>query len=164
MATTTLTLTGERWLDQVVLSASVADVAGAALSESFLLPAGLGDVAIMSLHARVDNIDVIATLTNLAAAATIVTPDASTVVERLGPAKWYETQNAANDLEAQCTWDPDALVLWRQGEILNVTSSELDTDATPTADLRIFVKAVRVRPIEGTQSVRKSDQEFRLTR
>lgn len=147
MATTVLTLTAERWLDEVILTASVADVAGAAISESFLLPAGLGDVAIMCAYARIDNIDVLVDLTNLAAAAAIVTADSSTVVERLGPARWFETQDVANDLEAQCAWDPTALVLWRQSEILNITSSEIDTDATPLGDLRIFVKAVRVRPV-----------------
>jgi len=151
VATTVLTLRAERWLDEVILFGAVADALGAALSENFALPPGLGDVALMNLEIRGHAIDVVSTgVTPVRGVrAFILSSDASAIVDNVGVEPWYLTQDAANALELGCYMDPDALVLWRQNELLSLTSPEMDTDATPTGDIQVFAKCVRVRPIES---------------
>jgi len=147
-----MTIIAERWLDEVILSSGLlADVAGAPIGETFLLPAGLGDVAIMSLHAIAQTVDV-----GPAAASTVprglrfmvTSSDGSTYADPVGSAAWYLCFDNANSLLYQAVVDPDALVLWRQAERLTMNSPELDSDATPTGDLLVIAKVVRVRPIE----------------
>lgn len=152
MAVTALTLQAERWLDQVILFAnSPANVLGAALSESFSLPPGLGDVALLNLEIRGHAIDVVSTgVTPVRGVrAFILSGDQAAVVDNVGVTPWILTQDGANALEIGAYLDPDALVLWRQNELLSITSPEMDTDATPTGDFQIFAKCVRVRPIEA---------------
>jgi len=152
VATTQATIAAERWLDEVILSATLpADVAGGALAESVSLPSGIGDVAIMSVHLRARTVDVgpaTASSVPRGARAFIVSPDLSTLLDVVGSAEWQLVRDTATDLEYWCTLDPDALCLWRQNELLNLASPELDSDATPTGDVICVIKAVRVRPLE----------------
>jgi len=154
VATTIATLNAERWLDEVLLSASVADAGGATLSEDILLPAGLGDVAILSVEIRVTSIDALKAAAALPAGAraSIISSDAALTVDVIGSTAFLLTADGANALAGSAYLDPDALVLWRQSEILRVQTPELDSDATPTGDFSILIKAVRVRPIEGAVS------------
>lgn len=151
MAVTALTVAAERWLDQVMLLGIVANVAGAAMSESFTLPAGLGDVAILNVSVRFSQLDVgpASVITPRGVSVRIVSPDATTVVDIVGSAPILLCFDTATVLEAYAYLDPDALVLWRQTEIMTLLAPEMDSDATPTGDLQINIKCVRVRPIEA---------------
>lgn len=150
MATTALTLSAERWLDEVILVGAVADVGAATLQESFTLPSGLGDIAVMS------SIVSIVSIATVPVAATIdrgfrlvlVSPDATSIVDVLGIGQWFATSgDGAAFTRVDGIVDPDALMLWRQTDVLSLTSPEMDAGAT--GDLRIIIKAVRVRPIEA---------------
>lgn len=151
MATTVATVAAERWLDQVILAATLpADVAGAALAESVALPVGLGDVAILSLHMRARTVDVgpaTASSVPRGVRAFIVSPDLSTLLDVVGNAPWLLTGDTATNLEYWAAIDPDALTLWRTGELVSLASPEMDSDATPTGDVFVTIKCVRVRPV-----------------
>lgn len=153
MATTQATVLSERWLDQVIIICTLpADTAGAPMNENIRLPIGLSDVAIMSLHARASAVDVgpaAAYTVDAGLRAFVVSSDAATVVDPIGVAPWLLTFSQPTNLEYSAFIDPMALVLWRQNELVQVTAPELDSDATPTGDFNVFIKAVRVRPIEG---------------
>lgn len=151
MATTTMTLSAERWLDEVVLRALVADAAIATdIVEGFLSPAGIGDLAIMSVQASavsIGTVPVTATFDRGARFAINASDDA-TQVDVVGVAQWFATGGAAAAFDRlDCFIDPDALVLWRQGELLKLSSAELDAGAT--GDIVVVAKCVRVRPIES---------------
>lgn len=154
MATVTATLAGERWLDEVLLQSTHGAIAGAAISEAVLLPAGIGDVAIMNVVARVSGVDV-----GPAAAASVPRGIAirmfagAGVVDNVGVAPWYLSFDGANVLEYFAFIDPDALVLWRQNDVASLVSPEMDSDATPLGSLTVYWKCVRVRPpAEGAQA------------
>lgn len=148
MAVTVLGVLAERWVDTVVLSAAVADAAGASMVEDFTLPVGIGDVAIMSVHVLVTAVAT-APLAGTVARGTqfvIRSPDGSSVVDLVGLAEWFQTADVAGAARFDAWCDPGALVLWRQGESLRLVSSEMDRDVAPTGDLNVRVKVVRVKP------------------
>lgn len=153
MATTVAVIAGERWLDEVILVAVLpADVAGAALSELVALPAGIGDVAIMSLHMRARPVDVgpaAASTVPRGIRAFVVSPDGATLLDVVGSGEWVLVLDTANNLEYWAMVDPDALVLWRTGEVVALASPEMDSDATPTGDVSVIIKCARVRPVES---------------
>lgn len=156
MATTQLTIASERWLDEVVLQALVADAVTGAVNELFSLPAGFGDCAIMSAHFRATSVDVgpaAAASVPRGVRAMVISQDGSSVVDTVGTSPWYLTFDTATALQYQAELDPGALVLWRQGELLSVASPEMDSDATPTGDLQAYVKVVRVRLVEQPQDL-----------
>jgi len=149
VATIQSTLLSERWLDEIVIIATKTDI-DAVQADEILLPAGLGDVAIMCIDVRIQTIDVLTTTTPLGVHAYITAGDNSGgVLDIAGVGEFLVTQNGANALALGAFIDPDALVLWRQHERLQLVYGEIDTDATPTADLRARIRAVRVRPQEG---------------
>lgn len=148
-----MTNIAERWLDVCILSSgTLADVGGAAMGETFLLPAGFGDCALMSVHAIVQTVDVgpVAAPTVPNGVRFMITNvDGSTYADPVGCAPWYRCFDGTNSVLYQAVVDPDALVLWKQGERLTMNAPELDSDATPTGDLVVIAKVVRVRPIES---------------
>lgn len=151
MAVTAMTIIAERWLDEVILNAQVLDNAGATIAEDFTLPAGLGDVAIMSVTVGVFNITTAPTVpeTPRGVQAFVLTPT-SQLVESIGVAPFVWIAGATTVLTRVSAFlDPDALVLMRQNETIRLLAPEMDVDASPTGDLELIVKAVRVRPIEG---------------
>lgn len=154
MATTALAIYGERWLDEVLLVAQgPADIMGAALAESFSLPAGFGDCAILNVEFRAWGIDVVSVgVTPVRGIRAYIQAAAGgKIVDNVGVAPWIVTQDTANAIELGCFIDPDALVLWQQDELLSITSPEMDTDATPTGELQIYAKVVHVRNVRGQE-------------
>lgn len=150
MATTAATLAAERWLDEVILSAAVADVAGGNLDESLSLPAGLGDVAILSVMVSITSIATVPVTATIprGVSATITSADAASLVDVVGAAEWVATEGlAAAFTRARAFIDADALTLWRQGELLRLLGPEMDANASPTGDFAVHVKCVRVRPV-----------------
>jgi len=152
MTTTAATLTAERWLDEVIIRCGApADTLGADFAEEFSLPPGLGDVAIMNVICIGSTIDSepAANVFPAGVEARIVSSDGTSTVDVVGAAQWFQTAVTATAIRMTAYLDPDALVLWRQSELLSFRAPELDDDATPTGDFVAIVKAVRVRPIEG---------------
>lgn len=145
-----LTLLSERWLDEVLLVGIGTPDSGAPISDTFSIPSGLGDVAIMCVELSVTTIDVLTADAQDGARITIVA--GTSIVDLVGLAPFLTVSDTANALQRFALIVPDHLVLCRQGEVLSVVAPEQDTDATPTADWFIRVKAVRVRPKEGVPS------------
>jgi hypothetical protein len=161
VATVATVQRAERWLDEVILEGAISNADGAQ-SNDFGLPAGLGDVAILSAEYKVTAITTLPTLGTLAAGFAIVSQPGGQVVDLLGNAVFRQVYEGAAVIQISAFIDPDALTLWRQGEYLQVATPEMDTNATPTGDPVLRVKCVKVRPIEGAvkgplQLVRVSD-------
>lgn len=152
MAVTPATLLAERWLDEVIVLCSIDNTVGAQIAENFTLPAGIGDVAILSVLARAVNIATVpgAATAPRGAEIVVVSQDGSTTADVVGVAEWLAVGGslAAFD-QFSAHVDPEALCLWRQGEQLRISSPEMDVNAAPTGDLRLFVKCVRVKPVEA---------------
>lgn len=146
MAITNLALLSERWLDEIVMFGSIVNTAGTDINEQFRAPAGLGDLAIMEAIATGLSLATpVAADTNPAAFVDILSSDAATVLDIVGVFRWFPV--ASTSVSAYLS--PDPLVLWREGELIRIVSPELDTNATPTGDMNLVVKAVRVRPQAG---------------
>lgn len=146
MATIVGTLAAERWLDEVLVKFTASNVDGD-VDDFLQLPAGLGDVAVIEVNVQVFPLATVRTNPELAAVlARIVT--ASGVVDIVGVENFqlYDNDGVAAYLS------PDPLVLWRQDEYMRISWPELDTNAVPTGDTYVYVKAVRVRPIEAPAS------------
>lgn len=139
-----MTLVSERWLDEIVLLGVKSDI-DAAQNDIWFAPLGIGDLAIMSLQVRVQTVDVLSTTVRLGVEAYVVTKGGGNpVVDLLGCEPFNVVENTTNSLSVAAYIDPSALALFRQTEGILVTFGEIDTDATPTADLRIRVKCVRI--------------------
>lgn len=146
MANQTFSILSERWLDQVVLSASVADV-GADLADNFFLPAGLGDVAFIEGMARIVSVATMVANPELLGARWFVVNTAGSVVDFIGVSRWSRSTSTT----ALATHvSPDPLVIIRQTEGIEFSTPELDTNAAATGDVTVIIKCVRVRPMEST--------------
>lgn len=62
-------------------------------------------------------------------------------VDPVGTAFWVTNQ--ANGVSALV--QPDTPVLWKQGEAIIIRFEEIDTNASPTADLEVYVRVQRLR-------------------
>lgn len=149
MAIATIPLTAQRWLDEVMFSQDVVNsVGGTFFSEQFRLPVGEGDVAIMEMLVTGFSLATVVVLpADIATAISVLSADALTVVDFVGVYPFYRVSSD----EVRAYASPDPLVLWRQGELLTVNGPELDINVTPTGDLNVTVKCVRVRPGEPSR-------------
>lgn len=163
MAVTACVLNSERWLDEVILRGNApVDVGGATLSESFTLPANFGDAAILSILVAVSPIATVPVTATFprGVRALVFSADASSIVDIVGVGALYATGgDGAAFTGVQGSIDPDAMTLWRQGELLNFAMPEMDANAAPTADLIVLVKCTRV----GGKQVRR-EGPIQLTR
>jgi len=151
---TTPTRVADRAAEQAVLGwdfDNVDDDQGLVLE----LPAGFGDCLILE-----GCIDVASIATAVALDGAIgcswVMADTSDSIRRdfLGCEQWYRSGST----RAVTRVSPDPLVVWKATEFIFVTFPELDSNATPTADLKVLVKVRRIRqtspdrlisPVEG---------------
>lgn len=91
---------------------------------------------------------VVTTIATILAAATEYGPIltllsvGSTVADLPFCGKW---QRRLTD-GVQAWLSPDQVQFWKEGEVLQVVFEEIDTNATPTADLGVYVKVRRLRP------------------
>lgn len=150
-------LRSERWLDEVVVAGTSANIDGDFHVE-LSLPAGIGDLAIMEALLDVDAILTAATNLELQGIRWAIIDAAGTTVDILGVTRWSQREATNNAISTYLS--PDPLVLWRQNERLSAKFREVDTNAAPTADLGIVVKTVRVRPLQ----VAERHQPLRLVR
>lgn len=140
----TATLTSERWLDQIILSGTYTNENGDH-DLTFLIPAGLGDIAILEIDVQALSVATMMANPELNAVRAYVVSAAGDAVDIVGTQRWSKvwTDRVATYLS------PDPLVLVRQSERLKLSAAEVDTNASPTVDIVVTVKAVRVRPIEA---------------
>lgn len=139
-----MTIASERWLNQVLLVAAGSTSSGAAIVDTFALPPTLGDVAIMCVEVTCTAIDVLTADVEQAVRLAIVR--GATIVDLVGIGVVKTIYDAANALQVGVLVDPDALVIWHQGELLSLIAPEIDTDATPLAAWTVRAKVVRVPP------------------
>lgn len=140
MAVIQLVVLAERWLDQVILYGTTADGVGADFSDTLVMPAGLGDVALMEMQVLIGGITTAIDPANKGMRADVNT--VASLVDIIGMAQIYST--GATRMGAY--FSPDPLVLVRQEERIGVTGPDLET--TATGDAHYYVKCVRVRPKE----------------
>jgi len=134
----------ERWNDIVLLSKSKANIDGEQ-ADTWTPPVGIGDLAVMEMLYVVTAIDVLATLgSDLGCTAYVINAAGDTFVDIIGSVRFVKDGTGANALSVCAYFSPDPLVLVKQGERIYVTHGEVDTDATPTGDAALYVKAVRV--------------------
>lgn len=147
MADIALAIHSERWLDEVVLSATKANI-DSDQGDAWVLPPGVGHCAIMEVMVEVSGIATVRTAVEDAGIRGLIINAAGDIaVDFIGNAPW----RLVNGAPAGAGWvnayiSPDPLVEWKEGEKLELFFPEIDVNATPTGDLRVYVKVVRVRP------------------
>jgi len=141
MATTVMTVASER-LGRVSLVGATANVVDGDYGEIYTLPAGFGDLFIERAFVTVSGIATLATTPELLGVAVSIVDAATSTLDWIGMARWqaYLTAGvcAYFDLTRQN-------VLFRQNEQAVVQSREMDTNASPTGDLRLYVTGIRLR-------------------
>lgn len=142
MAVLTLALVGERWLDEIVIAVTKANI-GADVADTLIIPANLGDVALMEMLIY-DFAQATAVSTVELGAIAFIQSAAGNNVDFVGTAKFHRISATASAAYFQ----PDPLVLIKSGEVISLSFPELDSNASPTDDMLISVKLVRVRPQE----------------
>lgn len=154
-----LTAWSDRWRDQVILRGTVANLDGVNLLD-FTLPEGFGDCLLLEVLVYVDAIDVLgAAGDNEGPRVTLY--DAAGAADRdfVGVPRWTLLDDTANALAIGAHAVPDEIVYWKENERLRIYSGEIDTDATPTADMIVMARVQRTRGIANPQET----TEFLLT-
>lgn len=149
MATTDLVVVANRYRDRAVLSVNVTGVAlDAAVSENFRIPAGFGDLLLEQLMVQVN------ALSGAYAAPTpaydgfnidIVDPNAGTVIDTLGGARWVNVSTESARPVLRTYYEPTLVpALCRQLELLQVTAPII-AGAGVTGQIRIRMRGIRLR-------------------
>lgn len=157
-ATSALTRHSDRWRDQVILRGTAANLDNANLLD-FTLPAGFGDCLLLEAYVYVDAIDVLgAAGDNEGVRVTLYDSAGATDRDIVDCPRWTLIDDTANALAIMAHAIPDEIIFWRENERLRLYTGEIDTDATPTADLIVWV---RVQQLRGPTSI--EDAQFVLT-
>lgn len=138
-----MTIASERWLDEVLLTGSWVNLDADRVDE-LILPATIGDVAVMEMEVSVNNIGTYPTSLLKSVRALIVMAGSVQINDIIGTEEFREV--GAGYLSAYIS--PDPLVIWRQSERLQLVFPELDVNVTPTADATVRVKVVRVSAVD----------------
>lgn len=112
------------------------------------MPNELDVVYILEVHVRVLNIATLQALPEQKGPLVLVLDAAGTVLDAVGTSRWVE----ANLLTLAAQVVPDAAALWSKGELLHIQYQEVDTNATPTADVEYIVRVQTLAPkgiVEG---------------
>lgn len=144
MATVFTTLFAERWLDIVELAGVQSNIGADDISE-FLLPLNFGDVAVMwidAMHEGITTMPAAASLAVLGFHARLLSAGDSVI----GPVGVSQNFRQVSVARVSAELNPDALVLWRQGEKIQIATPDLD--AGNTVDHTYWFHCVRVRPQE----------------
>lgn len=141
MTARAMTVLAERWLDEMILQGSVDNIDGE-IADTWTVPTVLGDVAIMEIMAYVSPLATAMANPELKGVRFTVTDSVGTVKDIIGVGRWSNTGTARLSTYVS----PDPLVLLRADDSINVLFDEVDTNVTPTADFRMWVKCVRLTP------------------
>lgn len=111
------------------------------------LPSGFGDCALLEVSANVTAIDVIQALYESSGPMFgIFDGDTTAIpVDSQFCGRWQLHVSGANNLGVAAHASPDQVQWWREQEVLRIQFPEIDTDATPTADLTVIAKVRRLR-------------------
>lgn len=135
-------------LGEVVLLGSSDDLDGAQMAALKALPAGFGDCRVMEWQAFLGPAATAATPTLMGLSLSIVDSN-SLRTDFLGAQPFLFVGPSSYT----CWRELYAPVLWRATEKMFLEFSELDTNAAPTMDLRLFVRVQRLRNLGGVSSL-----------
>lgn len=147
----------ERGLGQSILSVDYANVDNDDTLRDGL-PPGFGDCVITEVFVTVKDAATLAA--GYESEGPMVQVEISSgVVDFVGTSRWVQVvgTTAATQGGVAAHIRPDEPVFWHEGEELRVDYPEIDTNATPTADVTILVRVQRLRMPMQLSS------EFRLT-
>lgn len=141
MAAFTFTALSDRAAEQVIVVGSVENTDGEN-AHSGSLPVGFGDCLILEGQASIDGNATLVAPTLMGARVSLVDA-AGTVINPIDVPPIYQT----GTVRCAFHFKPDQVVYWKQGELLQVVFPELDSNATPTGDMSIWVTVRRIRQV-----------------
>lgn len=131
----------DRAFDETLLVAGVVNIDGD-YSDTFALPAGFGDCALLEAYVAVTSIaTILASATEYGPTVTMVSP-AGAVQDLPFQDNWVRRLTDG----VGCRLGPDQVQFWREHDLLQLNFEEIDTNATAAADLGFYVKVRRLRP------------------
>lgn len=140
MASVSAILRSDRAANQSVLSADDTNVDGA-LNTIISLPVGFGDVLVLNAQVQAVNIATLFTIADQGVHWQLLDSAAGLARDFLGSSPWLKK----GALALTSYIDPDQLVVWRETEQLQLQADEIDTNATPTADVVVLIRVRRLR-------------------
>lgn len=110
-------------------------------------PAGFGDCALLEVYVEVQSIATLQSsfFTEAGPSAQLWEVGLVRGVE-VGMSDFWKINGATNQT-VSARISPDQVQFWREGERLRIRFREIDENATPTADLFVWVKVRRLRPL-----------------
>lgn len=138
-----LTVLSDRQSSVTVLHELFSDIDGDQ-AKALTLPSGFGDCAILHVGVWVAAVATMRANPEIAGPSLILlTPGATANLDPVGEARWVQFSATA----VQASVEPYRPVYWQQQEELGMYFAEVDTNATPTADLRVFIRVRRLRDL-----------------
>lgn len=139
------TIRSEREGGQAVLNALEENV-DAGVSMTVALPAGFGDCYIIRAGVRVLSIATIMVNPEFFGPLfRLVGTGGSATADLLDTGRWTRSFT----LQLAYTWQPFIAPLWRDGELFQIISDEVDVDVAPTADVDIYLLVQRRQNMPG---------------
>lgn len=110
---------------------------------TFTLPPGFGDCALMECSASVATIATVVANPELLGVTFQLTSPEDVPQDIVFNGRWVKRR-----VDQLSVWAaPDQVQFWREHEELKMLFAEIDTNATPTADVVVYIKVKRLRPL-----------------
>lgn len=131
----------DRAFDEACIEWNINNIDGDVAS-TFDLPAGFGDCALMECSIEVNTIATLQTAFDTSGVWFQLLSGG--VAQDVGFCGRWQLREA----DRVCAWAaPDQVQFWKENEALLVGFPEIDTNASPTADMAVFAKVRRLRPL-----------------
>lgn len=137
----TFALLSPRAAEQFILVDTSISNIGVPVASSLALPSGWGDSLLLDAHVLVNQIATMMTNPELSGVSIRIVDAQGSSADYLGTGRWHQT---ATDV-LQATIDPDQVRYLRGDEQIRVEFAEVDVNATPTADVFVFIRVRRIR-------------------
>lgn len=125
------------------------------------LPAGFGDLIVLDVFYLVQEIATIMSNPELQGPRCQVSENAGgQFVDFVGNGRWVRHDSAAGQVRMSCWIHPRQPTFVRETESLLSEFSEVDTNATPTADLYLYVRGRRLRDVTARERALVLQERF----
>lgn len=113
-------------------------------ADGIRLPVGFGDVILRDVQVRISDITTLATLSDVHGCGLVLVDANGEFKAPVGVEFWKQVYGGATTKQVQAFF-PVRDIIWYSGELLRILFEEVDTDATPTADLAVICRVIRIR-------------------
>lgn len=143
MATITGVVVSARLRSEVTILGTLDNLDGDR-ADGLALPVGFGDCILRDVQVRVSDITTLVTLSDVHGCGLVLVDANGEFKAPVGVEFWKQVYGGATTKQVQAFF-PVRDIIWYSGEHLRILFEEIDSNASPTADLAVICRAIRIR-------------------